>query len=142
MIDIHFEDVDPVSLQIRSISKWIERIIESESCIQGELCYIFCSDKYLLDINKKFLNHDYYTDIITFDYSENGIISGDIFVSIERISDNSKQYEVSFDYELLRIVVHGVLHLLGYKDKNEKEKIKMTFMENSCLKLFEDVEGI
>jgi rRNA maturation RNase YbeY len=94
---------------------------------------IFCSDEYLLDVNKKYLNHDYYTDIITFDYVEDKIISGDIFISSDRVRENANQFNVSFEMELFRIIIHGILHLLGYKDKTKKDKSLMTEKENFYL---------
>jgi len=104
--------------------------------------FIFCSDSYLLKINQEFLKHDFYTDVITFDYSSGDIISGDIFISIDRIKYNAKQFKVSFDYELLRIVIHGVLHLLGYNDKQNQDKILMTSKEDEYLNRYYNVEGI
>jgi rRNA maturation RNase YbeY len=99
----------------------------------GDISYIFCSDDQLLDINKEFLNHDYYTDVITFDYSETENVSGDIFISIDRIRDNAKILELSYLDELHRVIIHGVLHLLGFKDKTKEESKNMRRLEDECL---------
>lgn len=117
-------------------SKWIEEVISSENKILGELNYIFCTDEYLLDVNIKYLNHDYYTDIISFDYSEGNIISGDMFISIDRIVDNAKDLNVSFEEELKRVMIHGVLHYCGYKDKSESDELIMRQKEDEKLVMF------
>ena len=101
----------------------------------SEIAFVFCSDDYLLDINQRFLAHDYYTDVITFDYSIESSISGDVFVSIDRVAENAAQVGVSFENELHRVLVHGVLHLLGYKDKTSEEKAVMTDKEDFYLSL-------
>lgn len=142
MIEFIFEDIESFELKEESIMGWVESTIEKEDKIPGDICFIFCSDSYLLNINQQYLNHNYYTDVITFDYNNNSIVSGDIFISRDRILDNSKQYNVSFDYELLRIIIHGVLHLLGFNDKLENEKKIMTSREDESLKRYYDVEGI
>jgi rRNA maturation RNase YbeY len=99
----------------------------------GDISIIFCSDDYLLDINKQYLNHDYYTDIITFDYVEKNVISGDLFISMDRVVENAKQYEIPVLKELYRVVFHGVLHLVGFNDKSKEEKRTMTRKENQYL---------
>lgn len=122
------------SLKKRTILKqWIKAIVENNKKEVGEISYIFCSDGQLLEINKEFLNHDYYTDIITFDYSETDVVSGDLFISIERIKDNAKTLKTSYQEELHRVIIHGVLHLLGYKDKTEEESENMRKLEDECL---------
>ena len=122
------------SLKKRTILKqWIKAIVENNKKEIGEISYIFCSDEQLLEINKEFLNHDYYTDIITFDYSETDVVSGDLFISIERIKDNAKTLKTSYQEELHRVIIHGVLHLLGYKDKTEEESENMRKLEDECL---------
>ncbi len=117
-----------------NLKLFIETIINENGKQCGEWSYIFCSDDYLLDINKKHLEHDYYTDVITFDYCEEKKISGDIFISIDRVEENSKKYNVSFDNELLRIIFHGLLHLLGFDDKTKDDKELMTKKEDYYLK--------
>jgi len=135
---IHFHQ-EEIQFSLESESKtstWISKIIDSENKITGEINYIFCSDNYLHKINLEHLNHDTFTDIITFDYVENGIISGDIFVSIDRVKENAKEFKDLFNNELNRVLAHGVLHLLGYKDKTEAEAKEMRSKEEFALSLF------
>ena len=115
---------------------WIENVINSENKSLGEISYIFCDDEYLLEINKQYLNHDYYTDIISFDYTENEFVSGDIFISIDRVKENASDYGVSFDNELKRVVIHGILHFCGYKDKSQDEERMMRLKEEEKINLF------
>lgn len=117
-------------------SDWISRIIDREDHRVGDISYVFCDDSYLLDLNKRYLDHDTYTDIITFDYTEGSIISGDIFISVERIRDNAKEYGVEFNEELIRVMAHGILHLLGYKDKSEVDSRLMRKKEEEMIELF------
>ena len=117
-------------------SDWICRVINSEGRLCSELSYIFCDDAYLLEINKEYLNHNTYTDIITFDYSTPNSISGDLFISIERVKDNAQKFGISELEELRRVMVHGVLHLLGYKDKEESEIAEMRLKEEEKLEMF------
>ena len=114
---------------------WIERVVVLEGFVIGEINYIFCDDIYLNHINIEFLKHDSFTDIISFDYSLGKQISGDIFISIERVLDNAGKYNVTFENELRRVMVHGVLHYMGYKDKTIEEKKIMTLKENTCILL-------
>ena len=132
------EDVPLPKLKKRRTTNWIKNIIGAEEKICGDISFIFCSDEYLLEVNKKYLNHDYYTDIITFDYVSGRLMNGDIFISVDRLLENSKVFNTTFDNELSRILAHGVLHLLGYKDKNIKDKKMMTFKEDYYLKLLLD----
>jgi probable rRNA maturation factor len=118
-------------------SKWIKTISESEGYEMGDLNYIFCSDEYLLEINKQYLDHDYYTDIITFDNSEEeSKIEGDIYVSIDRVRDNALTFNSDFENELHRVLIHGLLHLVGYMDGNEELKAQMRLKEDECLLLY------
>ena len=116
--------------------QWIDAVIESEGKEPGEINYIFCDDEYLHNINMQYLNHDTLTDIISFDYCIGDLISGDIFVSIERVQDNAKDYEVSFNEELLRVLAHGVLHYCGYKDKDEESVRLMRLKEDEKIAMF------
>ena len=116
--------------------QWIDAVIESEGKEPGEINYIFCDDEYLHNINMQYLNHDTLTDIISFDYCIGDLISGDIFVSIERVQDNAKDYEVSFNEEFLRVLAHGVLHYCGYKDKTEDEALLMRSKEQEKINMF------
>jgi rRNA maturation RNase YbeY len=117
-------------------SDWINRIITSESFSTGELSFVFCDDAYLLELNKKYLNHDTLTDIITFDYTEGIIVSGDIFISVERVKENANDFGLPEKEELLRVMAHGVLHLLGYNDKSIGEVEEMRRKEEEKIKLF------
>jgi rRNA maturation RNase YbeY len=114
--------------------KQIHSLISMENKKAGDLCFIFCTDAFMLDMNKKHLNHDYYTDIITFDYTADNVVSGDIFISVEQIDGNAREFGVSFNHELSRVMYHGVLHLCGYKDKSENEKRTMREKEDFYLK--------
>jgi len=116
------------------IKAWIKKIILSEKKICGNLSFVFMSDKELLKINKQFLNHDTYTDIITFDYTEDKKINGEIMISVERVEENSEKLDTRFDEELRRVMIHGVLHLCGYKDKSKADKKLMREKENAALK--------
>jgi probable rRNA maturation factor len=117
-------------------SEWISSVIFSENKTEGEINYIFCDDDYLLEINKQHLNHDYYTDIISFDYSIGNDLHGDIFISVDRVKENAQEYSVSFIEELKRVMAHGVLHYCGYKDKNEEDEKQMRQKENEKIIMF------
>lgn len=121
-----------------TVNSWLNDVIQKENHQLGELAYIFCSDSYLHDINKKFLNHDTLTDIITFDYVEDNIINGEIYISTERVKENALDFDVSFDNELRRVMVHGVLHLCGHKDESDDQKGMMRKLEDKYLKLYEE----
>lgn len=117
-------------------ASWIETIVLSENKTLGEISYIFCDDAYLHNINMQYLNHDTLTDIISFDYTEGDVISGDIFVSIERVKDNAIDFKVYFEEELKRVLAHGVLHYCGYKDKTDTDAALMRAKENEKIKMF------
>jgi probable rRNA maturation factor len=118
------------------IREWIRSIIKEENKVIGDISYIFCSDDYLYQMNKKYLNHQTLTDIITFEYNEGELVSGDIFISLDRVKENSKSFSKSFDEELGRVMAHGVLHLVGYMDKSGEDKSIMTEKENKYLNTF------
>ncbi|TCK82973.1 rRNA maturation RNase YbeY [Albibacterium bauzanense] len=133
---IHFftEDIEFKLKNKTNLKKWIIESVEAESSFVGELNFIFCSDEYLLKINQEYLNHDTYTDIITFDNSEeDDEISGDIFISAERVTENASQLNIDPQTELHRIIIHGVLHLIGFLDKAPKDKALMTSKEDHYL---------
>lgn len=115
---------------------WISNVIKEENCNEGELNYIFCDDEYLHKINVEYLNHDTLTDIISFDYTVGKELHGDIFISIERVADNAKDFEVTFKKELQRVMIHGILHYCGYKDKTEDEKQEMRSKEELYMSKF------
>jgi probable rRNA maturation factor len=133
-ITFHEEDITYKLKNKTAVRKWITDTIKAEGYSLRELTYIFCTDEYLLQINRQYLDHDTYTDIITFDNSEDkGIIVGDIFISIERIRENAARFGVTDVQELHRVIIHGTLHLLGYKDKSVADKKKMTLKEDFYL---------
>lgn len=135
MVDFVFEDVSKLDLDFSQITSWYDSIALQENKELGELTLIFCSDDYLLDINREHLNHDYFTDIITFDYSDFPIVSGDLFISIDRVKENAVDFNVSFEHELHRVIIHGFLHLCGYLDKSEEDELIMRSKENQALNL-------
>jgi rRNA maturation RNase YbeY len=120
------------------LKKWLTAVIKKEGFKTGKIHYSFVGDLELLEINKQFLNHDTYTDIITFDYNENNTINGEIFISVDRIIENAIKNNVSYDNELHRVMVHGILHLCGYSDKGKKHKLEMTAKEDEMLLLKKD----
>lgn len=119
-----------------AIANWLSEVIVSEYKKEGEINYIFCDDEYLHKINLEYLNHDTLTDIISFDYSMGNELHGDIFISVERVQDNANDFKVSFDVELKRVMVHGVLHYCGYKDKGEEDERVMRSKEDEKLAMF------
>lgn len=118
------------------IKRWIKQLVENAGFRLGSVSYIFCSDEKILEVNKQYLNHDFYTDIITFDYVEKDIINGDIFISTDRVRENAKDFNVAFEEELHRVIIHGILHLLGQQDHTPKEEKQMRKKENEALLLF------
>lgn len=135
MISFNYES--DFKLELEPVyEKWIQQIIISENKTEGELNFIFCDDEYLLDINQRYLDHDYYTDIISFDYSLANELHGDIFISIDRVMENATTFNVSFLNELLRVMAHGILHYCGYKDKLEADSKEMRLKENEKIAMF------
>lgn len=133
---ILFTNDDSVSFNLKNkrlIKSWIKDIIQLNKKEVGDINYIFCSDEKILEINKEFLKHDYYTDIISFDYCEVNKINGDIFISIDTVKSNSIKYKTEFVEELHRVIIHGVLHFLGFKDKTKADAEKMREAENKAL---------
>jgi probable rRNA maturation factor len=121
----------------RKTSSWIKSVIQVNKAKLKEVSFIFCSDSYLLQMNQSFLNHNTLTDIITFDYSKSrNALEGEIYISVERVLENAEKFEVSFEQEIKRVMIHGILHLLGFKDKKVKEKAQMRKKEEACLSLF------
>jgi len=117
-------------------SDWISKVISSEIKKEGEINYIFCNDEYLLQINQQYLDHDTLTDIISFDYSIGNELHGDIFISVERVRDNALDFNVDFNDELKRVMIHGILHYCGYKDKSEEDEKLMRLKEEEKMKMF------
>ena len=127
--------------QKRLTARWLQRVAEAEGCVLGDVNYIFCSAERLLEMNRQFLGHDYYTDVITFDYSDlkhSRLVSGDIFIDVETVADNARQYGATRLTEMRRVVVHGVLHLCGQKDKTARANRQMHAKEDKYLQLLND----
>lgn len=122
----------------QKIRNWLSQAIYMENHVVGNINYIFCSDEQLLEINVKYLDHDYYTDIITFDYKENNRVSGDLYLSTDRIIDNAKLNNISFDEEIIRVLIHGILHIIGYNDKSPNESKLMREKENFYINLYKN----
>ena len=122
--------------QEKTYEDWLKKVVASENKKAGEISYIFCDDDYLIKINQQYLDHDTYTDIISFDNSIGNILGGDIFISSERVLENAQNYDVPFEEELKRVMVHGVLHFCGYKDKTPEEKEIMRSKEEEKMKMF------
>ncbi len=135
MIEFHYES-DFLLDDEAKLADWASRVVTSEGGTSKQIDYIFCSDNYLLNINKKYLSHDTFTDIITFDYSAGKRIGCDIFISIDRVKENAIQFKTHFEEELLRVMAHGLLHLFGYTDKTEAGKAQMRSKEDEKIKLF------
>ena len=135
------EDIAFVPQEQEKIQSWIQTIIEREACTLQQISYIFCSDDYLHEINVAYLDHDTYTDIITFPYSEPPTIHSDIFISVDRVRENAKNLNISFENELHRVMIHGVLHLCGYPDKTEAEAKQMRSKEDEALTVLAELSG-
>lgn len=136
----HTENVSFPSIKRKEISRWIKELAEIYSKRVGEINYIFCDDAEILRINREFLNHDYYTDIITFDYSENKKISGDLFISLDTVRSNSEKIGTDIQEELHRVIIHGILHLCGFKDKLPEDEKIMRQKEDEALRLLKEIK--
>jgi len=134
-----YENIDFQLNNEEIFSSWTNSLIQNHKKIVGEINYVFCSDEYLFKLNVEHLNHDTFTDIITFDYSKSAIISGDLFISIERVKENSKKYGVDFENEIKRVMSHGILHLLGFNDKSEEDSLEMRKQEENAITLFDEI---
>jgi len=148
MVSYFAEDTKFVMKNKRVVSGWLKQVALSEGCTLGAISVIFCSDPYILDVNQQYLGHDYYTDIITFDYCEGGkpgkigsgkTLNGDLFISIDTVKANSEEYGASFHEELHRVIVHGVLHLIGYDDHTEADVAMMRAKENEKLEMLKKI---
>ncbi len=140
MISFSNQDITFVLKKKLEVRNWVRSILEREGKLAGELAFIYCSDEFLLGLNKQYLKHDTLTDIITFDYSEKELISGDVFISIERVKENAGLFSKTFDLELGRVMAHGVLHLAGYKDKTTERKKEMRTKEDLYLPLYPNLK--
>ena len=124
----------------RNVSAWIKKVAELHGKKVGDLSYLFCSDDHILEVNREYLQHDYYTDIITFDYTEEDVISGDMVISVDTIATNAEKFNTSFESEFFRVVIHGVLHLCGINDKGPGEREIMEKHEDEALEVAKDFE--
>ena len=137
MVRYFFEDIKFEYKNKLANNRWLKMVAESEICRLGDINIIFCSDPYILNINLQYLSHDYYTDIITFDYSQKPVISGDLFISVDTVRENASFYGTEFTEELHRVIVHGILHLIGYDDHTDEDTAVMRSKENYYLSLRE-----
>lgn len=133
MIQYNCDSIEMPTLDERKVTKWIKSVAADYGFSVGQINYIFCSDERELAVNREFLGHDYYTDVITFDYSTPSTLNGDIFISLDTVRSNAETVGVTFDQELMRIIIHGVLHLTGQGDKTPETKVQMTEKENRAL---------
>ncbi len=133
MIRFTAEDIEMPALDRRKTERWIRAVAAEYGFATGDITYIFCSDEKELEVNRAYLGHDFYTDVITFDYSSEHVISGDIFISLDMVRSNAEQIGTSFADELMRIIIHGVLHLTGQEDKSPEARAVMTEKENKAL---------
>lgn len=131
-VEFFCEDVEKPRVKYVALKRWIKDVIEKHGKSVGSINYIFCSDEYLLGINKQYLNHDYYTDVITFDDCEDNKVAGDIYISVERVAENANTYSTG-DTEIFRVIIHAILHLLGLKDKDPEDEKIMRAAEDECL---------
>jgi rRNA maturation RNase YbeY len=139
---IRYEALDnvsfPPSIKRRRTTRWIKQVIARYSKRVGDIVYVFCSDDEILRINKQYLQHDYYTDIITFDYSEGDVLSGDLFISLDTVRSNAERYKTHCGEELRRVMVHGILHLCGLNDKSPSDAGEMRLSEDEALSRYQD----
>lgn len=136
MVEVFFENIQEVpGVNPEFLFAWYSSVCDAEKKVLGDVSVVFCSDEHLLEMNKEYLEHDYYTDIITFDYTEDTLVSGDLFISVDRVQDNAAEFNVAFQDELHRVCVHGLLHLCGYKDKSDEDEVLMRSKENEMLML-------
>lgn len=135
MIFYTTENVKAPKLEKRKTNAWIKTVAEKYDKKIGEIAYIFCDDAKILEVNKTYLQHDYFTDIITFDYCEGAVLNGDIFISLDTVRTNAQEFGVTFDNELHRILIHGILHLCGQEDKTPEARLEMTRKENEALQM-------
>lgn len=138
MITYQTEDIAMPAIHKRETTVWIKAVAETYGKKVGEIAYIFCSDEKILEVNRQYLQHDYYTDIITFDYCVGNKISGDLFISLDTVRTNAEQFNASYDTELYRVIIHGILHLCGINDKGPGEREIMEAAENKALQMLSD----
>jgi rRNA maturation RNase YbeY len=140
VIEFLTEDIEFPSINTGLLENWIKRIIKEHDFNLGSITIIFCSDRYILNTNREFLNHDYYTDIITFDYCENRNISGDLLISLETVRSNSEKFNTDFSDELNRVIIHGILHLIGFDDSTPELKANIRKEEDKALEILQNMD--
>lgn len=139
MINFNVENVSLPALDYRRVEEWIAKVADAHGFRCGRLSYLFCDDEYILKANKEFINHDYYTDIITFDYTRRDRIAGDIMISLDTVASNADKFGMPYNRELLRVIIHGVLHLCGINDKGPGEREIMEHHEDEALKMWDEM---
>jgi rRNA maturation RNase YbeY len=140
VIEFLTENIEFPSINTALLENWIKRIIKEHDYNLGSITIIFCSDQYILKINREFLNHDYFTDIITFDYCENRNISGDLLISLETVRSNSEKFDTDFSDELNRVIIHGILHLIGFDDSTPELKANIRKEEDKALEILQNMD--
>lgn len=140
LIEFYSEEIDFPAIDVERVSRWIAEVVKQHDLELGEITYNFTNDDRILEYNKQYLQHDFYTDIITFDYDHDGVVSGDIVISLDTVASNAEQYGTDPDEEILRVIIHGVLHLCGIDDKGPGEREIMEAEENKALALYATVE--
>ncbi len=140
-ISYHTEDIQMPAIHRKTITDWVRKVAATYGKTCGEIAYIFCSDEKILEVNRQYLQHDYYTDIITFDYTEKDRIAGDLFISLDTVRTNAATYAASYEEELHRTIIHGILHMCGINDKGPGEREIMEAAENKALDLLKDLTG-
>ena len=140
MITYQTEGVEMPHIKKRETTEWVKAVAQTYGKKVGEIAYIFCSDEKILEVNRQYLQHDYYTDIITFDYTEGNRITGDLFISLDTVRTNAEQFGATYDTELHRVIIHGILHLCGINDKGPGEREIMEQAENKALALLAEME--
>lgn len=141
MIQYHANDIEMPMLNTTLMSRWLKQLAAFHQRKLGDINYIFCSDKKILEVNIEYLGHDYYTDIITFDYDEGQRVSGDLFISLETVASNAEMLGLAYEEELMRVMAHGVLHLCGFKDKSEEDAANMRLREQEALALLNNLKN-
>ena len=141
MIQYHANDIDMPQLDTTLMSRWLKQLAAFHRRKLGDINYIFCSDKKILEVNIEYLGHDYYTDIITFDYDEGLRVSGDLFISLETVASNAEMLGIAYEEELMRVMAHGVLHLCGFKDKSDEDAANMRLREQEALSILNELKN-
>lgn len=140
MITFISENISATKIKKRKTAQWIKQVATLYNKNIGEVSYLFCNDEKILEINLQYLQHDFYTDIITFDNSEGDLLSGDIFISVDTVLSNSQKYNTSFEDELNRVIIHGILHLIGLNDESDEDSKEMRLAEDNALKMLKELE--